>query len=236
MNNYIQKDISSFEKKLGYNFKDKSLVLTAITHSSYANEHHLEKKCCNERLEFLGDALVDMIAGEYLFVNLPESQEGVLSKKRASVVCEQSFAGIAEKIDLGKYLLLGKGEEATGGRHRASVIADAFEAIIAAIYLDSDFETAKKWVLSNLTPSLEKACKNDSSGDFKSELQELVQKGDTGKVSYESVGESGPEHAKIFEVCVLIDGKRIASGKGTSKKDAEQAAAAEAMKKVKEGR
>lgn len=229
----IAESINDFEKQIGYVFKDKSLIANALTHSSYANENGIMKKYCNERLEFLGDALVDLIAGEYLYIYLPDCQEGILSKKRAAVVCEQSFAKIAKKITLGEHILLGRGEESSGGRTRASVLADAFEAVIAAIYLDSDFDNAKKWVLSQLQAALSDVSSGDNDGDFKSALQETVQKGNKGKVTYELIGEQGPEHAKVFNVCVMIDGKRIAAGKGTSKKDAEQAAAGEALKIIK---
>ena len=224
--------ISEFEQVIGYEFKNKELLERALTHSSYANEKNL--KYDNERLEFLGDAIVDMIVSDYMYRNYPTEPEGVLTRWRASVVCEASFAHIAKELDYGKYLFLGRGENATGGRTRSSVLADAFESVIAAIYLDSDADTVAKWVISKLESEIKLAVQGKTAKDYKTLLQERLQKGERGRVTYKVVDEKGPDHAKMFCVDVYVDGKRIASGTGTSKKDAEQAAASEALKLILE--
>lgn len=222
--------IAEFEKKIGYTFQDKALLVHALSHTSYTNEHGMEKQASNERLEFLGDAIVDMVVSDYLYRHNDTEPEGTLTKWRASVVCEASFAHIAAGMDYGSYLLLGKGEEATGGRSRSSVLADAFEAVIAAMYLDSDIETVSAWIIRHLQEELTLAMQGKMAKDYKTLLQELVQKGERGKVSYVITDEKGPDHAKTFCVDVLVDGERAASGSGTSKKDAEQAAAGAAIK------
>lgn len=225
-------NLNKFEEKIGYSFNNKGLLLNALTHTSYANEHGMAKHESNERLEFLGDAIVDMVVSDYLYRTNPSKPEGVLTKWRASAVCEGAFARTATSLGYGEHLLLGHGEEATGGRRRASVLADAFEAVVAAIYLDSDIATVSKWILSKLDGEIRLAVEGKAGKDYKTLLQEKMQKGNRGKVTYEIVSESGPDHAKTFGVDVFIDGERIASGTGTSKKDAEQAAAGEALKIV----
>lgn len=224
--------LAEFEKKIGYSFKDKALLRHALSHTSYTNEHGMEKHASNERLEFLGDAIVDMVVSDYLYRHSSTEPEGTLTKWRASVVCESSFAHIAAGMDYGTYLLLGKGEEATGGRSRSSVLADAFEAVIAAIYLDSDIQTVSEWIIRHLKEEIALAVEGKTAKDYKTLLQELVQKGEHGKVSYRVTDERGPDHAKMFCVEVLIDGQRVADGSGTSKKDAEQAAAGAAVKAI----
>lgn len=224
--------LAEFEKKIGYRFKDKALLRHALSHTSYTNEHGMEKHESNERLEFLGDAIVDMVVSDYLYRHNSTEPEGTLTKWRASVVCEASFAHIAAGMDYGAYLLLGKGEEATGGRNRSSVLADAFEAVIAAMYLDSDIKTVSDWIIRHLQEEIELAMEGKTAKDYKTLLQELVQKGEQGKVSYRVTDERGPDHAKTFCVEVLIDGKHVADGSGTSKKDAEQAAAGAAVKAI----
>lgn len=224
--------IAEFEKKIGYTFQDKALLVHALSHTSYTNEHGMEKQASNERLEFLGDAIVDMVVSDYLYRHNSTEPEGTLTKWRASVVCEASFAHIAAGMDYGSYLLLGKGEEATGGRSRSSVLADAFEAVIAAMYLDSNIETVSAWIIRHLREELTLAMQGKMAKDYKTLLQELVQKGERGKVSYVITDEKGPDHAKTFCVDVLVDGERAASGSGTSKKDAEQAAAGAAIKAI----
>ncbi len=225
-----QAKITAFEKQIGYTFSDKQHLVLALTHSSYANEHGMDKTMCNERLEFLGDAIVDLAASDWLFRNLTDSQEGVLTKLRASVVCEGSFAQLAREMHFGDYILLGKGEEATGGRTRASVLADCFEAVIAAIYLDSDLETVFAWTQARLQKALEQAERGKTAKDYKTVLQEKTQKGKHGRVTYQLADEQGPDHAKVFTVHVFVDDRYMAEGKGTSKKDAEQAAAGAALK------
>ncbi len=223
-------NFENFEKNIGYSFKNKQLLSHALSHTSYINEQKRQKHESNERLEFLGDAIVDMVVSDYLYKNYETELEGVLTKWRASVVCEASFARIAKKLDYGKYLLLGRGEEATGGRTRSSVLADAFEAVIAAMYLDSDINVVSGWIISHLEDEIKLAAQGKVQKDYKTLLQEFVQRSSHGRVTYKVVSENGPDHAKTFCVEVLVDGKRIASGVGTSKKDAEQAAASEALK------
>ena len=218
--------IERFEAKIGYSFKNRTYIETALTHSSYANEHKLKS---NERLEFLGDSVLSLIVSENLFLRFIEDDEGDLSKIRASLVCEKGLFELAKKIDLPSYVRLGKGEECSGGRNRASVISDAFEALLAAIFLDSDFDTVKKWLLSLMNEELETAGKKPSD-DYKTIIQEITQKNGKGKVSYELIGESGPDHNKKFICAVMVDGVKIAEGEGKSKKDAEQNAAENAIK------
>ncbi len=224
--------IAAFEKEIGYTFNDKALVWRALSHSSYANERSLDKTMCNERLEFLGDAIVDMVTSARLYEMMPDSQEGVLTKTRASVVCEQSFAKLAGAMHFGEYILLGKGEESTGGRTRASVLADCFEAVIAAIYLDGGFAAAYAWIEAHLRTAILEASVGKTAKDFKTLLQETTQKGKDGRVTYKLSGEEGPDHAKVFTAQVFVDDVYMAEGKGTSKKDAEQAAAGAALKKL----
>ena len=218
-------DTEVFEAKIGYCFKNRGYLETALTHSSYANEPKLKS---NERLEFLGDSVLSLIVSESLFLRFFEDNEGDLSKIRASLVCEKGLFELAKKIDLQKYIKLGKGEESTGGRDRASVVSDAFEALLAAIFLDSDFESAKSWLLSLMDEEL-KTAGNKPSNDYKTIIQEITQKGGKGKVSYSLLGESGPDNNKKFVCAVLVDGKVIAEGTGRSKKEAEQIAAKNAI-------
>lgn len=222
--------MKDFEKKLGYTFKDKTLINTALTHSSYANE---KRKESNERLEFLGDSVLSIIVSNYLFKKLRRLSEGDLTKIRASLVCEQALAELAKKISLDKYILLGRGEEMTGGRLRASIISDAFEAVLAAIYLDSDINTATNWLLNVMNEKMNEALSGKTYKDYKTMLQETVQHGDRGKVTYELLNESGPDHNKHFEVRVCIDEKPVNKGVGQSKKEAEQEAAKNALKDIK---
>lgn len=220
--------ICLLEKNMGYKYKNINLLKTALTHTSYANEHRIKKEKSNERLEFLGDAIVDFIVGEKLFLKCPEKPEGELSKMRAAIVCEQGLKDAADSISLGEHILLGKGEEITGGRERASIISDAFEAVVASIYLDGGMESAREWVLKMLSKPISDAVSGKYNKDYKTALQEFVQR-DGGHVSYEIVGQSGPEHDKVFEVEALVNDKPICEGKGKSKKEAEQQAAKKAL-------
>lgn len=213
------------EKKIGYVFKNRKYLETALTHSSYANEMH-EKS--NERLEFLGDSVLSLIVSESLYRALGKS-EGELSKTRASLVCENGLYELSKKIDLSSYIKLGRGEERSGGRNRPSLVSDAFEALLAAIFLDSDFETAKKWLLSVMKDELADAGGRNDFGDYKTMLQEHTQKGKSGRVTYHVISESGPDHDKKFVCGVSVDGKKIAEGAGKTKKEAEQHAAATAL-------
>ena len=216
---------TEFENIIGYEFKNKSYLETALTHSSYANEKHLSRDC-NERLEFLGDSVLGVITAEYFYHNLAHLPEGEMTKKRAACACEKSLCEFARKINLGKYMLLGKGEEHTGGRNRASVLADAFEAVIGAIYLDGGLENARKFVLDFVK---EAAAKQMSFKDYKTELQEIIQKNPAEQLTYVLVGESGPDHNKRFEVEVRLNSNVMGCGIGKSKKLAEQEAARQAL-------
>lgn len=222
----MKTDLKSFQQKIDYNFKNEELLLTALTHSSYANECG---GAFNERLEFLGDSVLGFISAEYFFSDRKSVPEGELTKLRAATVCEKSLFGFAKEIDLGTFIRLGKGEMNTGGRERPSILSDAFEAVIAAIYLDGGIEEAKKFVLRFLKEA--QAHKNESAfKDYKTVLQEIIQRNPEERLEYVLVGESGPAHDKIFEVEIHLNSNCIGKGSGHSKKLAEQAAAGEALK------
>ncbi|MEE1085937.1 MAG: ribonuclease III [Schaedlerella sp.] len=216
------------ENKIGYHFQDASLLKQALMHSSYTNEKHLPKYQCNERLEFLGDAVLELVSSEFLFKEKPLVSEGELTKTRASMVCEPSLAFCARDIELGSYLLLGKGEEATGGRSRDSITSDAMEALIGAIYLDGGFTNAKEFIHRFVLSDLENKI---LFFDSKTILQEIVQAEKDTKVSYHLLKEEGPDHNKSFYIEVQIDGISYGSGKGRTKKAAEQQAAYQAILK-----
>lgn len=215
-----------FESIIGYEFRNKKLLQTALTHSSYANENGGRYEY-NERLEFLGDSVLGMITAEFLFQNHPEMPEGKLTKIRASLVCEKSLFRFASSIHLGEFMYMGKGEINTGGRTRPSILADAFESVIAAIYLDAGFEEAKKFVLGFIaTADIEEPVITD----YKTALQEIVQKSPGELLEYFMAGESGPDHCKTFIVEVKLNSNVIGTGEGKSKKQAEQMAAKEALR------
>lgn len=217
----------TLEEKIEYTFQDKTLLKEALTHSSYANEMHNGIKC-NERMEFLGDAVLSIVSAQYLFEKFPNMPEGKLSKLRSSLVCTQSLSSFARELNLGDYLLLGKGEQASGGAERPSILEDAFEALIAAIYLDGGFECAKRHILRFLSREVENHHSNFY--DYKTVLQEIVQQNPDETLNYVHVGESGPDHDKIFEAEVHLNSNVIGRGTGKSKKQAEQEAAKEALK------
>ena len=218
--------IEKLEEKIGYTFKDKTLIKQALTHSSYANEKkHPEQ--CNERLEFLGDSVLSIVVSDYLYKNLNVA-EGELTKMRASLVCEKSLHVFAQRIGLGDFLMLGKGEENTGGRERSSILADAFEAVIAAVYLDGGMQAAAEHILHFMPEDISKV-RNHTFDDYKTVLQEVVQKNPEEKVEYVLIGEEGPDHNKRFVVEVCLNSNVIGKGKGRSKKEAEQLAAKEAL-------
>lgn len=223
-----QKMILEFENKIGYTFADPDLLVTALTHSSYSNEKRLKKYKCNERLEFLGDAVLELISSEYIFQQNQTRPEGVLTRIRASYVCEPTLALCAREIDLGKYILLGKGEDASGGRDRDSILSDALEATIGAIYLDGGLERAREYVNHFVLQDIEQ---KKLFYDSKTILQEMVQ-GKHRSLHYELLSESGPDHHKSFTVAVIIDGKQIASATDRTKKKAEQSAAYQAILKL----
>ncbi len=217
------------QKELGYTFHDGTILQTALTHSSYSRE--AGDGCqCNERLEFLGDAFFDAIIGEELFRIFPAKEEGWLSRIRATIVCEKSLAQTARRLELGRFLLLGRGEEKTGGRQRESILADAMEALIGAIYLDGGFEAARTVVLGLFRDVIDDTKKGKFIiHDYKTHLQEQLQaRGITG-IRYELTGEEGPDHNKTFTVCLYVEGKPLAHGSGRTKKQAEQMAAQQAL-------
>ncbi len=215
--------------KIGYQFKDKKLYMKALTHSSYANEHRDKKIHSNERLEFLGDSILGFITAEYIFKNYKNLPEGELTKIRAAVVCEKTLCVIARELELDKDIMLGKGEEAGGGRDRDSILADSVEAILAAIYLDGGMQAAYDFVLKIVPPKVELALNGRAFNDYKTTLQEIVQKNREEVLSYKLIAETGPDHDKRFMVEVLLNSNVIAQGAGKSKKDAEQMAAKKAL-------
>lgn len=219
--------MTDFEERIGYEFKNPALLKEALTHSSFVNgkNHH-----SNERLEFLGDSVLSIVVSEYLFENLMDKPEGQLTRLRASIVCEHALFPFAEKIKLGDEILLGKGEENTGGRHRRSILADAFEALIAAIYLDGGLEAARSFIIPFIPPLESLRSGKLLIGDYKTILQEIIQQNPEEKVVYELADESGAAHNRIFTSNVLLNGQIIGTGVGPSKKEAEQNAAKEAIK------
>ncbi len=226
----IEQNVSEVEKRIGYDFKQKELLKQAITHSSFINELKINKWDSYQRLEYLGDAVLELSISEYLFHNHPDMAEGKMSKLRASMVCEQSLAFCAKDIQLGEFILLGKGEESGGGRERNSIISDVFEAIVGAIYIDGGFDEAKKFVTKYV---LEDIGERQLFVDSKSILQEMVQAESQSKLQYKLIGERGPEHNKEFEVAVYIDNQCMATAIGHNKKDAEQKAAYSALKELR---
>ena len=225
--------LSELENKIGYEFSQKALLRRAVSHSSYSNEASGDPTLSNERLEFLGDAILEASMSLMLFKKFPHKQEGELTRMRASLVCERSLGSCGKAFGLQNYLLLGKGEELSGGRERISIIADAVEALIGAVYLDGGFEPADRFIRLILSPSLEKAAKGEFIKDAKTELQELLQRSGATHIEYSIVSESGPDHAKSFEAEVSENGRPIGRGSGRSKKEAEAAAAEDALSNIK---
>lgn len=222
--------MTELEKSIGFEFKNKDLLDTALTHSSFANEAK-HKMNSNERLEFLGDAVLNIIVSKYIFKKYPDSPEGVLTKFRSSLVCEQSLCNFSRQINIGKYLKLSRGEKKSQGEKRPSILADAFEALLAAIYLDAGMPDAEKFVLKFILPQINDP-DNTSFKDYKTVLQELIQKNPEDQLKYNLVRESGPDHNKRFLVEVQLNSKPIAQGEGRSKKEAEQYAAKKALNRM----
>jgi ribonuclease-3 len=220
----VQKYWPKMEESLGHSFQDKTLLTEALTHRSFANEYHAENLPDNERFEFLGDAVLDLAISEYLMVTLPEAPEGQLTRIRAEVVSMPGLARIASFLDIGPAMLLGKGEERSGGREKTSLLADAVEALIGAVFTDGGFDAAKAVVLPLFVPMLEEASKVEGQ-DFKSRLQEMLQASQRALPIYKVADASGPDHERIFLVEVIVDDTVISSGQGRTKKSAEQAAA-----------
>ncbi len=224
------RDLRELERIIGYKFKDFSLLLHAMRHSSYTNEKHLPKQECNERLEFLGDAVLELVSSEFLFRENPQMPEGELTKTRASMVCEPSLALCARDLCLGEFLMLGKGEDLTGGRKRDSVTSDACEALIGAIYLDGGFTNAKEFIHRHILSDLED---KKLFYDSKTILQEMVQAAGNEEISYQLVKEEGPEHDKSFFVDVFVGETCMGTGSGRNKKAAQQQAAYHAILRMK---
>lgn len=222
--------MKTLESKLGYQFRNPKLLDHALTHSSYANEHHLGSISSNERLEFLGDSVLGMIVADHLYRTFPDLPEGDLTRIRANLVCEGSLVLVAKEWDLGRYLKLGKGENACGGRSRPSILADAVEAVLAAVFLDGGLEHDRDIIQRFLLDRMEQV--NRASRDHKTYLQELVQRKSGQVLHYELIGESGPDHNKTFQMQVLLNGQPVGQGTGHSKKEAEQAAANAAIERL----
>ena len=226
--------MQELEKKLNYTFKNPALLSEALSHSSYANEHRSARLSSNERLEFLGDSVLGFVTAEFLFARHPDLPEGDLTRIRAALVCEQSLHEVAQKLELGKYLKLGKGEETGGGRTRPSILADATEAVFAAVYLDGGIGEASALIHRVLLDAEREEAVEERRKDYKTALQELVQRRANQELTYRMAGEQGPDHNKTFAAEVLLNGQLVGSGTGHSKKEAEQAAAASALAKLAE--
>ncbi len=222
--------MSELERRLGYTFRNKDLLKHALTHSSYANEKQTPERS-NERLEFLGDAVLSVIVSDYLYKEHPDFPEGELTRLRSSLVCEEALHGYSGELGLGEFLLLGKGERLTGGGERPSILADTFEAVLAAIYLDGGMEPARQHVLRFVVKAEESHPVR--SADYKTALQEFVQRDPAASVRYELAGESGPDHNKVFTVNALRGDEVIGTGSGHSKKQAEQDAARHALEHLR---
>lgn len=224
--------LKDLETAIGYRFNNLTLLQNALAHSSYANERWHDSLKSNERLEFLGDSILGMVVAEYLYRSFPDRPEGELTRMRADMVCETSLAAVADKIGLGGHLMLGHGEERFGGRHRASILADAVESVIAACFLDGGMEAARGFITRFILTEV--PVKQMHNADYKTALQELVQQKKDQVLTYELTGESGPDHDKQFQVRVLLNGSPIGKGIGRSKKRAEQDAAHNALNKLNE--
>ncbi len=217
---------------MGYAFKNKALLENALQHSSYANEHRGGGMRSNERLEFLGDAVLGVVTADYLFRKHPDLPEGDLTRLRAALVCEDSLHEVAQSLELGRHLKLGRGEEQGGGRRRPSILADATESVFAAVYLDGGMEAASELIHRVLLDKGREEAVEERRRDFKTELQELVQRKSGSTLGYRLVGSTGPDHAKVFEAAVLLNGEVFSTGTGHSKKEAEQAAARAAISRL----
>lgn len=219
-------NLVELEQKIKYEFKNKELLKKALTHTSYAYEHNIES---NEKLEFLGDSILQFVSSEYLYLNFQKLKEGEMTKVRATVVCENSLYKIAKKHNFGKFLYLGKSELASGGNDRPAILADSVEAVIAAIFLDGGIESAKKFIIENLSEEIELASKNVGQKDYKTVLQEKLQIHGDVKIEYIIINEKGPDHDKTFEAEVRCNSKKLATGIGKTKKQAEMKAAEKAL-------
>jgi len=222
--------LEKLEEILDYSFKDKAILRLALTHSSYANELRDKSADYNERLEFLGDSVLGVVISEYVFKTHPEFKEGELTKMRSKIVCESTLAEVAGELEIGEYMLFGKGEALTGGRTRRSILADAFEALLAALYLDGGFEIVRPFIFKIMKKQIEMAEKGLIVDDYKTHLQELIQTKKDNRIKYELLEEKGPDHRKLFSTAVKLNGKVIGIGEGRSKKESEQEAAKMALR------
>jgi len=228
----MHRNLKQLQSALNITFRKPELLRQAFTHSSYVNEHRVGNYKDNERLEFLGDAVLELTVSEYLFDTYPERSEGELTKLRASIVCEPSLVGFAEELDFGAYVLLGKGEELTGGRTRPALLADVFESFIGALYLDQGLDVVKTFLRKHLFPNLPHQGKL-LTVDFKTHLQEYTQQHNMGALEYRIVDERGPAHEREFVAQVMVNETLLGQGSGRSKKEAEQHAAAQALEALK---
>ncbi len=222
-------DINKVEESIGYKFKNKDLLINALTHTSYAHENNKES---NEKLEFLGDSILEFVSSKYIYNKYPNLQEGEMTKVRATVVCEESLYKIAKSHGFGEFLFLGRSEVKTGGKNRPAILADSVEAVIAAIYLDGGLQEADKFIIENLDKEIEKATKHVGDKDYKTVLQEKLQEHGEVKIEYEIINETGPDHDKYFEAQVKCNGEILAQGKGKSKKEAHMHAAKKALENL----
>ena len=226
-----EEKLTVLEDRIGYRFADPDILFHALTHSSFANEMRLEKEKNNERLEFLGDAVLELITSETLYQEYPNLTEGDLTKLRASIVCEPTLSACARDLDLGKYLLLGKGEDISGGRNRDSILSDTFEAVIGAIYLDGGFTNAKEFIKAFILADIRN---KELFFDSKTILQEIIQNNNSKqKLRYKLISEEGPDHNKTFKIAVLVGNEEIGCGTGRTKKAAEQEAAYQAIQSLR---
>ena len=219
-------DIKEFEERIGHKFNNIELLKNALTHTSYANENKVKS---NEKLEFLGDAILEFTVSEYLFKNYKKLNEGEMTKVRATVVCEESLHKVALKYNFNNMLYLGRSERLSGGTQKAAILADSVEAVIAALFIDSGLDEAKKFIIDNLKDEIEQASKNVGKKDYKTVLQEKLQKHGSVKIEYNILKEEGPDHDKTFVAEVRCDGKFLAEGSGNTKKQAEMEAARKAL-------
>ncbi len=231
----MNRSVKQLEKVIGHEFKSRDVLMLALTHSSYANEIKEKSDDYNERLEFLGDSVLGVVISEYVFNKHHESKEGELTKMRSKIVCEATLAECAGEIELGQYMLFGKGEESTGGRTRRSILADAFEALIAALYIDGGLEVVKPIIFKLMGEKIEMAEKGLIVDDYKTHLQEIIQMNKDNKIKYELVNESGPDHQKTFTTAVKLNGNVLGTGEGKSKKESEQEAAKMALRSGRVG-
>lgn len=222
--------MQTIEEKIGYNFQNKELLKKALTHTSYAYENNIES---NEKLEFLGDSILEFVSSKYLYENYPELKEGEMTKVRATVVCEKSLYKVAKEHDFSDFLYLGRSERKMGGSQRPAILADSVEAVIAAIYLDGGIKEAEKFIIQSLKKDIAMATKHVGDKDYKTVLQEKLQEHGDVKIEYQMLKEEGPDHNKSFEVQVSCNGEVLAKGRGKSKKEAQMEAAEKALEKLK---